>query len=139
MAGSLIDELRVGTSQFLACGSSDNRYVAAFEDDGQTGYFYGCIATPNGPSKFQIIDALHIYNVASVTDKERASTLEVSWADNPPHRVGLFINGYCHAVYDFDLKRAGCRTGFPPADRRFTQSHAWDDSLMEGLIQRRPR
>jgi len=33
---------RVGKEAFLAGDSPDRRYSAIFEDDRETGYFYGC-------------------------------------------------------------------------------------------------
>lgn len=133
--GSCFADHYVGTDQFLACDSADHNFLAAFEDDGQTGYFYGARMSETVKGKFEILDALHVYNVASVTDKDEVCRVEVRWARDGRHKAGLFIESYCHAVFDFDEKRAGCRSGFPPADGKFTNAHGWDDELLKGLEQ----
>ena len=120
---------RVGTQAFLPSDSADQRYAAIFEDDGQTGYFYGAQYSEPGSKDFSILDALHVYNVASVVDKEAIYPIEILWWPDR-RRVGLFIERRCHAIFDFDLNRAICRTGFPPASGNFTNSHAWDESLV---------
>jgi hypothetical protein len=122
---------RVGKDAFLACDSADRRFLAAFEDDGRTAYFYGGEFSGEA-GKFGIVDALHVYNVDAVVDKEADYPVEVRWAATG-HRAGLFIEGYCHAVFDFDLRRAVCRSGFPPASGKFAESHDWDEKLLEGL------
>jgi hypothetical protein len=120
---------RVGTEASLASDSPDRMYAAIFEDDGQTGYLYGAqYATPGGKD-FSILDALHIYNAAQVVDKKAVYPLRIMWWPDR-HRVGLFIEGGCHAIFDFDLNRAVCRTGFPPASGKFTNTHSWDESLL---------
>lgn len=123
---------RIGKDGFLAGDSPDRRFSAIFEDDGETGYFYGAQLSPTEAGKFTIVDALHVYNVAAVVDKESDYPVEIRWALSH-HRVGLFIEGYCHAVFDFDQGRAVCRDGFPPASGKFGASHEWDDALLEGL------
>jgi hypothetical protein len=123
---------RVGKDASLAADSPDRRFSGIFEDDGDTGYFYGAQFSETEAGKFTILDALHIYNVAAVVDKQSEYPIEIRWAANQ-HRVGLFIEGYCHAVFDFDAKRAACRDGFPPASGNFASTHEWDEALLEGL------
>jgi hypothetical protein len=50
-------------------------FVAVFEDDGQTGYFYGL---EGSQGKNPIRDTLHVYNVRNVIDREnpRSSRLD---------------------------------------------------------------
>ena len=43
---------------------------------------------------------MHIYNVASVTDKDKASTVRIGWTADGC-KVVLLINDYPHAVFDF--------------------------------------
>jgi hypothetical protein len=100
-----------------------------FEDDGDTGYFYGLdLARPDNP----IVDALHLYNVSAVADRDHAYPVEIRWAEDR-NRAGLFIAGHCQAVFDFDDNRAVCRTGSPPAQGDFASTHEWDDALTAGL------
>jgi hypothetical protein len=79
-----------------------------FEDDGETGYFYA-VETSN---EMQVLDALHIYNVSNVIDKEKPSTIKILWAQDQS-KAFLSINGYYHAVFDFKNKAGYCRNGFP--------------------------
>lgn len=130
--GNASNQHRVGTVEFLAADSPDGRYSAIFEDDGDTGYFYGAEFSQTKKGEFQILDAVHIYNVAAVVDKEAEYPIEIRWLSDR-HRVGLFIEGYCHAVFDFDKKRAASRDGFPPASGKYAPSHDWDDALLEGF------
>ena len=101
-----------------------------FEDDGETGYFYGLDLSRS--ADIPIVDALHLYNVSTVADRENAYSIEIRWAEDR-NRAGLFIAGRCQAVFDFDEKLAVCRSGFPPARGEFTSSHDWDEALTEGL------
>ena len=91
--------------------SAENLNTVVFEDDGQTGYFY---AVERG-EQMKILDALHIYNVLNVIDKEKPSTLKILWTENL-NQAFLSINDYFHAVFDFENKAGYCRNGFPNAN-----------------------
>jgi len=130
MAGSLVAEetIEVGTESFIEGPSPSTPYVTVFEDNGETGYFY---ALDTKESDNSIVDAVHIYNVANVTDKDLPSQVQIVWSTDGL-KSALLINGYPHAVFDFEAKRGYCRTGFPPADPNWTQfSHDWDDAAVE--------
>ena len=109
--------------------SPTSTYSGIFEDDGETGYFYAY--DREAPEDAQILDACHIYNVASVTDRERPSEVEVIWTQEGT-KAALLINDYAHAVIDFRARRAYCRSNFPPppgpwrAEARFP----WCDALL---------
>jgi hypothetical protein len=78
------------------------------------------------------VDALHLYNVEAVADRQSAYPVEIRWAEDR-NRAGLFIAERCQAVFDFDEKRAVSRSGFPPASGDFTSTHDWDEALTAGL------
>jgi hypothetical protein len=59
----------VGSAAFLAVDSPAGRYSAFFEEADETGYFY---AVDLSQSDQSILDAVHIYNVANVTDRNKA-------------------------------------------------------------------
>lgn len=85
-------------------------YSAVFEDDGETGYFY---ALDTSVEDKPIQDAVHIYSVLGVTDRERPNTATILWsADN--NKVALLLNRYPHAVFDFTTRNGYCRDNFPP-------------------------
>ncbi len=123
------ETLRVGAPVIVTCQSEDQPLATVFEDDGETGYFYALELR----HERQIVDAVHIYNVDAVLDRNRDSEVEILWsADNL--RSLLLIDGYPHAVFDFSAKRGYCRTGFPTTATRGSdawQRHEWADSLVD--------
>lgn len=109
--------------------SPEGRFVAVFEDDGDTGYFYALDTQAEGNP---IQDALHIYNANNVTDRARPSMAKIGWSQDGLKAV-LLINDYPHAVFDFSTRQGRCRTGFPPAapDGAWSSAgHAWDDAMI---------
>ncbi|HVX28074.1 MAG TPA: DUF2251 domain-containing protein [Parafilimonas sp.] len=98
----------VGQENFVDSVSPTNSYAAIFEDDSTTGYFYA-IDTKN---KTEVLDALHIYNVADVSDKDKPSKIQIFWTDDGLI-ASLLINDYCHAIFDFDNRAGFCRNSFP--------------------------
>lgn len=100
-----------------------------FEDDGETGYFYG-LDTRLGDEP--ILDALHVYNVDGVRDRERPNEVDVVWSEDGL-RAALLINGYAHAAFDFGARRGYCRTGFPESSPWSAAGHAWDAAAVDFL------
>ena len=122
--GSLI----VGKKLVVEGPSPSTDYLTVFEDDGDTGYFYGLDTTRKGNP---IVDALHIYNAKGGTDRDKPSTVKIVWSSDGL-KSALLIDDYPHAVFDFQAKRGYCRTGFPPPDKSWTDhSHGWDDAAIE--------
>jgi len=120
------ETLNVGVEIVVESASPVGRYQAVFEDDGQTGYFYALdMERPYNP----IADALHIYNVESVVDKDKPSQLHIIWSADGL-KAALFINSFPHAVYNFTDGVGCCRTGFPPPFDS-SGSHEWDETQME--------
>lgn len=120
----------VGTPVTVECASPSNEYAVVFEDDGETGYFYGL---DTRLSDRPILDALHIYNVQNVTDGDKPSQVQVVWSADGL-KSALIINRYPHAVFDFEEHRGYCRSGFPPADPTWTKyDHEWQESAIELL------
>jgi len=120
--------IQVGTATMIFSASQSTSYAAVFEDDGETGYFYGL---DNSLGESPIVDALHIYNTAQITDKHLPSSVKIYWSSDRLKTV-LMINDYPHAVIDFASKRAYCRTNFPPPPKGWTNhGHEWDDRAME--------
>lgn len=123
----LREQLRVGTNTVLECPAPNTHFGVVFEDDAETGYFYGLDLSREHPG--QVVDALHIYNVHSVTDKEKPSLCEIVWAEDGL-KAGLFLNGQPHAVFDFASRRGYCRNNFP-AISDWSKTHEWDDRALE--------
>jgi len=97
-----------------------------FEDDGTTGYFY---AVRPG-AELEILDALHVYDVADVADRHLPVKVQLVWDETWTAAV-LLINGYGHALYDFQRAAGFCRNAFPPA----TNGQLLKRELTDELIQ----
>lgn len=106
-----------------------DNYHLIFEDNGETGYLYAYDTNVEQP----ILDALHIYNVHDVSDKEIPSLFQIVWSSDGLKGV-LLINDYPHAVFDLENRRGYCRTNFPTPDPKFTiHSHEWHDDCLNWL------
>jgi|SRR5215216_1020349 len=123
----LSETITIGNPITFDCPSPITSFAVVFEDDGETGYFYG-LNLEN--KKRPVLDALHIYNVKDVLDRDVALKIEIIWS-NDGLKSYLAINGFIHAVFDFEARKAYCRTNFPPPDRRFTNSHKWNDKALD--------
>jgi hypothetical protein len=120
----------VGQATVIECAAPGGRYTAVFEDDTEVGYFYALDTSAEGEP---IQDALHIYDVAKVTDRSIPSTVKVVWSVDS-RKVVLFINDCAHAVFDFQAKQGSCRTGSPavPHDSQWSAGgHAWNETAIE--------
>lgn len=122
-------EFQPGTPTTIMGASHSTPYSAVFEDDGDTGYFYGLDSRQENQP---ILDALHIYNVRQVEDRDRTSVAQIAWSPDGL-RVALFINDYPHAAFDFVKNRGYCRTGFPPpVSHGFSaDGHDWSEEVLE--------
>ncbi len=120
--------IRVGEKIVVEGPSPSTQFSVVFEDDGDTGYLYGLdMSRQDDP----ILDALHIYDVAEVTDRDIPSQVQIRWSVDGL-KAALLINGYVHAVFDFAAKRGYCRNGFPRPLGNWSQySHDWDDKAMD--------
>ncbi len=122
------DNFLVGAESLLEGASPAGRYIALFEDDAQTGYFYA-LDLERGQNA--ICDALHIYNAEDITDKEIPAHFQIVWSEDGL-KSALLIDQQPHAIFDFESQRGYCLTGFPPADPNWTEfSHDWDDAAVE--------
>lgn len=121
------EEIMVGCLHVVQGCAPEGSYAAVFEDDGDTGYFY---ALDNAVEEQPILDAVHIYDVAEVVDKDKPSLIQIGWSMDGQKMV-LLINGNPHAVFDFSCKRGYCRTGFPPVQEDGDWAgHDWNDSAL---------
>ena len=103
----------VGQDTFLN-STAENNNAVIFEDNEGTGYFYAVDRNNN----LDILDALHIYNVADVTDKDKPSKVKILWTEDLNKGL-LSINDYYHSVFDFQNKAGYCRTGFPSSNSKW--------------------
>jgi hypothetical protein len=124
------EEFLVGTETVVMGYAPEGSLSAVFEDDGDTGYFY---ALDSSAGENSIQDAVHIYNVANVTDRDKTSKVTIGWSKDH-QKVVLLINGYPHAIFDFAEKQGFCRTGSPPPNSKGEWSiagHEWSDTAIK--------
>ncbi len=101
-------DFTVGTPLVLESFFEHSPYGVVFEDDGDTAYFYA-VHQENG-----ILDALGIYNVQDVADKNIPNEINIIW-NEACTVAALDINGYINALFDFNCHAGYCRNAFPEA------------------------
>jgi hypothetical protein len=117
--------VNVGEPLVVESPSPKAAFGVVFEDDGDTGYFYGLDLSCKPQA---ILDALPVYYVAQVLDRDASSTIQIAWSSDGL-RAALLLNSYPHAIFDFAAHRGYCRmkssisgSGWAPHD------HAWDEN-----------
>lgn len=121
-------EIHVGKKVVIEGPSPSAQYSVVFEDDEETAYFYGL---DNSKKDNPILDALHIYNVQNVSNRNIPSKVKIVWSADGL-KSALLINDYTHAIFDFQAKRGYCRTGFPPPTNKWSaQGHGWDEKAQQ--------
>jgi hypothetical protein len=122
----------VGEDTFID-STAENDQAVYFEDNEETGYFYAVDRSAGG---VEILDALHIYDVANVVDRQIPSTLKILWTEDES-KAFLSINGYYHAVFDFKNRAGYCRNGFPETRRNWAKvkERTLTDELLQALAK----
>jgi hypothetical protein len=108
----------VGEDTFFDSGPPTSAFGVTFEDDLTTGYFYAINRKP----RLKVLDALHVYNVADVTDKHKPCIIQIWWTEDG-EKASLLINNYCHAIFDFKTQAGYCRNAFPPPNGAWRHSN----------------
>ena len=100
---SLLSEMiTIGDPITLECSSPKTSFAVIFEDDGETGYFYGLDLESK---KQPVLDSLNIYNVKDVLDPNVSIKVEISWSEDGL-KSRLAINDFPHAVFDFEFQKS---------------------------------
>lgn len=126
---------------FLSSNSPAVPWTAVFEDEGAAGYLYACDRsrqTPGKPEESQeqsILDAMLLYNVASLPDPGRERLASVQWSRDGQQGV-FYLDGTAQAFLDFAARKSFCRSNFPnfveqPSDTWRKSSHAWDEEQIK--------
>ena len=123
-----------GDCVLLLCDAPGGSVSASFEDDGETGYFYAIDLTRTDN---MILDAVHVYNVTNVSDRDRPLTVSIEWSEDG-FKCALLINGYPHAAFDFSAQRGFCRTNFPNFPSQspgcwLSSDHSWSEDAVAWL------
>ncbi|GAB2949310.1 DUF2251 domain-containing protein [Hymenobacter coalescens] len=113
-------------NRLLSSAATHGRFEVMFEDDGATGYFY---AISNQPET-EMLDALHVYNVEDIADRDKPVTAQIIW-NEPEDAAAFILNGYCHALYDFRQQAGFCRNAFPPPRRAQAAPRELTDELVD--------
>ena len=116
----------------IASISPCGEFVAVFEDDGESAYFYALNASPTDP---RILDVINIYTVEQVSDCETPCSIEIIWS-NDGSKVILIIDGYPHAAFDFPAQQGYGRTNYPNVPRSegnswHSDDHRWNDAVLQ--------
>jgi hypothetical protein len=129
---SLEDTFTVGQDNFFNSKSPTLSVEVTFEDELTTGYFYAVETEP----KLKVLDALHIYNVADITDKDKPCKIQIAWSDDG-QIASLLINNYCHAIFDFESRAGYCRNGFPECNGEWCKSNKrkLTDELIDNIFK----
>jgi hypothetical protein len=122
--------ITVGDPVVIEAASRTDSVAVVFEDDGETGYFYSVDVSED---ELRILDAMHIYTVAEISDREVPSTIKVLWDDGGT-KAALLVNDYPHAVVDFGERRGYCRNDYPepPVGSDWVRPE-WDDLIFESF------
>lgn len=126
------ETVSVGGGVFLSDAAVEQPFSVVFEDDGETGYFYAHRWNTT-LALWEIVDALHVYNVEDVADRQVPAEVKIGWSRDDAKAV-LFINDQAQAAFDFPGKCGYCRSEFPaPARESGWRRPAWSDEV-EGLF-----
>lgn len=115
-----------GRDFWYAIDSPTSSFSAIFEDDGNTGYFYACNRDGADPT---VVDAIHIYSVDNVVDREQESTVDILWSPDGL-KAALLINARPRAVIDFAARCAYSPGGLPASTSLWNRGN-WFDGLMD--------
>lgn len=120
------EPFKIGVPTVIKGPAREGPFVAVFEDNGESGYFYAMDSSKEQP--FQ--DGVMIYNLDSAVDKPYVA--QIGWSPDNKKAI-LLINGYPNAVFDFVLKQGCCRTGYPPmlGPGWSPRGHDWSEDMLQ--------
>lgn len=123
-----------GEAVFAESKSNENNYAVVFEDDTDTGYFYALEINPDTGEQ-RILDALHIYNLEELTEKDKPWSLKIIWSRDWL-KCALVINANCHALFDFENQGGHNLNEFPPPNTIWTKGERkLTNALINGIFK----
>ena len=125
-----------GADLFLESFSPENRRGVVFEDDGDAAYFYAVEKDLEGAG-LRVLDALHIHerdsdDAPQGDPGDKPSRLGILWSKDW-QKCALLIDGYVHALFDFETHGGYNINEFPPPNGIWTNG---DRRLTDELIRR---
>lgn len=122
---------RAGEDLFVESFSPENRFGVVFEDDGEAAYFYA-VEKDDAGGGMQILDALHIHERDETDEPSpEPSRLQILWSRDWM-RSALLIDGFVHALFDFERHGGYNINEFPPPNAIWTNG---DRKLTDDLIR----
>lgn len=120
---------KIGENSQLQALFEIAEFGAVFEDDGETGYFY--LLDENG-----IIDALHIYNVSDIQNRDIPLEIAIL-SDEKCTIFMLSIMGNIHAIFDTNKKFWKNLNNFPEchSDWSVDKNRELTDEIIVQYIQ----
>jgi hypothetical protein len=132
----MAEQLHLGAPTVIESYADKTPFGAVFEDDGKLAYFYAIDTRLAEPA---VLDALCVYHITAVVnhptpelDAFHRYDVRVVWSEDQQH-VALLLDGYAHAAFDFENKRAYCRSNFPSGSAWSAGGHAWDQRAVDFL------
>jgi hypothetical protein len=131
MNGYLMQEQEwiAGQDLFIESFSPENRYGVVFEDDGEAAYFYA-VEKDDAGAGLRILDALHISEAEGA--EAAPANLKIVWSRDWM-KCALVIDGYVHALFDFEEQGGYNINEFPPPNSIWTKG---DRKLTGELIRK---
>lgn len=126
-----------GEDLFLESFSPENRYGVIFEDDGEAAYFYAVEKDGQGEG-LRVLDALHIHEEDGPEEDDGAeeddepADLKIIWSHDWL-KCALVLDGFVHALFDFENQGGYNISEFPPPNDFWTQGNR---KLTPELIKR---
>jgi hypothetical protein len=123
-----------GQDLFIESFSPESRFGVVFEDDGEAAYFYAVEKDATGAG-IKILDALHIHESAERTGREDSgdpplgpktdprpgeADLKIIWSRDWL-KCALVIDGFVHALFDFEAQGGYNINEFPPPNSVWTR------------------
>ncbi len=124
---------------FLSVNSPVVPWTVVFEDEGAAGYCYACDRSRETQEE-SILDAVLIYNVSALRDRQQQRLASVEWSPDGQRAV-LYLDGTAQVLFDFQAQRGYSRTDFPNyldegGGGWNRSSHAWSDAALQDFEAR---
>ncbi len=107
-------EIPAGCESFFSLDSPDRASARSlvFEDDGDSGYVYACVAEGRGPGSARIVESKLVYVVDRDVERDAPVKVGLVW-DASGTRAGVCVGDRLAAAFDFGASSAWSRAGFP--------------------------
>jgi hypothetical protein len=126
--------LHLGAPTVIESDADKTPFGVVFEDDGDLAYLY---AVDRRSGDYVTLDAVCVYHFTAVLEQHMSDLeayhpydVRIVWSEDQL-RAALLLDGVAHAAFDFERKRAYCRSNFPSQSAWSPAGHAWDQRAVE--------